>query len=278
MGLGQYQLLLNKGVHPYELPTVDFYEGIPKIIHQTYSSWERLQPEWKSNIQKIKELNPDWIYHFYSDADIEKFIEDEYGIPILNLYNRINPHIGPARADVFRYLLLYKKGGVYLDIKSTAKIPLSSVLNSNDSFILSNWSQVPNREKELTQFPLGEYVQWSIISSPGHPFLRAVINNVLGNLLVYNPWLHGVGKRAALRITGPFTYTFAIDSIKNLYPYRYIRQMEDIGIHYSMYALANPKTHIMSHEKHFPNHYSQSKTPLIEGYSLTHLLYKIIRG
>ena len=56
MGLGQYQLLLNKGVHPYTLPLVTMSEGVPKNIYQTYSSWDKAKPEWKHNIEKIIEL------------------------------------------------------------------------------------------------------------------------------------------------------------------------------------------------------------------------------
>ena len=277
MGLGQYQLLLNKGVHPYTLPLVTMSEGIPKNIYQTYSSWEKTKPEWKYNIEKIIELNPDWTHHFYNDADIEDFIFHEYGKEILALYRKINPNIGPARADLFRYLLIYKKGGVYLDIKSVITQPLSSVLLPEDHFILSHWSQVPNHEKELARFPLGEYIQWAIIASPGHPYLKAIIDRVLGNLLVYNPWLHGIGKRAALRIPRPFAYTIAIDSVKDRYPHRYVRQMEDIGIHYSLYTLGNATENIMAHEQSFPNHYSQNRELLITNNSLAHSLYKFIR-
>ena len=277
MGIGQYQLLLNKGVHPYEIPALSLGKGIPKDIHQTYSSWDNLKPEWKENIEKMSRLNPDWIYHFYDDAAVEQFILNEYGEPILALYQRINPKIGPARADLFRYLLMYKKGGVYLDIKSTITQPLNATLLPEDQFILSHWSQMPNREKELSRFPLGEYIQWAIVCAPGHPFLKAVIDAVLGNLLVYNPWLHGIGKRAALRVTGPFAYTFAIDAVKDRFPHRYIRQMEDMGIHYSLYTLNKPDENVMAHEKNFPNHYSQNRELLITHHSFTHSLYKRMR-
>lgn len=277
MGLGQYQLLLNKGKHSYAIPPLPLGNGIPKHIYQTYSDWESVKPEWRENIEKIRTLNPNWKYHFYGDADIEQFILDEYGDPILELYRRINPKIGPARADLFRYLLIYKKGGVYLDIKSTLTQPLDSVLHPYDQFILAHWSKLPNQERELSQFPLGEYIQWAIISTPGHPFLRTVIDRVLGNLLTYNPWLHGAGKRSALRITGPFAYTIAIESLKNQFPHRYVRQMEDLGIHYSLYTLNKPNENIMAHEQSFPNHYSKNRELLVRNDSLLHSLYKLMR-
>lgn len=277
MGIGQYQFLLNKGKHSYELPAVSTQPGIPKNIYQTYSNWAHMKPEWQENARRIKQINPSWNYHFYSDSDIERFILTEYNEQILAIYQKINPRIGPARADLFRYLLMYKKGGVYLDIKSTITRPLEQGLMPDDCFILSHWSEIPNQEKELAQFPLGEYIQWAIISAPGHPFLKAVIDNVLGNLSVYSPWLHGVGKRAALRITGPFAYTFAIEAIKERHPYRYVRQPENIGIHYSLYTLNNPSENIMAHEKAFPSHYSQNRELLIDRGTYEQSLYKLIR-
>ena len=281
MGLGQYQLRLNKGIHPFQLPQVPLGEGIPRRIYQTYTSWDALKPEWKENIENIKAINPGWAYHFYDDHDVESFILQEYGADILALYQKINPRIGPARADLFRYLLLYKQGGVYLDLKSTITQPLDRVLAPQDQFILTNWSELPAREKELASFVLGEYIQWVILAVAGHPFLKAVIDNVLGNLLVYNPWLHGVGKRAALRITGPFAYTFAIaSSLKGLQPphsFRYVRQPEDMGIHYSVYTLNHQSTNIMAHEHFFPGHYSQNKELLMTTPSISHYLYELIR-
>ena len=49
------------------------------------------------------------------------YIRREYGESILSCYLRIDPVYGAARADLFRYLLLYRTGGVYLDIKSAAR-------------------------------------------------------------------------------------------------------------------------------------------------------------
>ena len=35
-------------------------------------------------------------------------------------------------ADVFRYLAVYREGGVYLDVKSTVTCPLDEVLSPDD--------------------------------------------------------------------------------------------------------------------------------------------------
>src|SRR3954468_19020335 len=97
--------------------------GIPRIIHQTFRS--RLLPEpIQKNIQKIREMNPEWEYRFYDDEDILDFIRSNYDSRVLDYFNRIDPLYGASRCDLFRYLLMYKCGGIYIDIKSSFSKPL----------------------------------------------------------------------------------------------------------------------------------------------------------
>ena len=45
---------------------------------------------------------------------IETLIRERLGSEIYGFYQRINPIYGAARADFFRYLLMYAQGGIYL--------------------------------------------------------------------------------------------------------------------------------------------------------------------
>ncbi len=38
------------------------------------------------------------------------------------------PRYGVVLADIFRYLVIYNEGGVYLDIKSTVNRPLDEII------------------------------------------------------------------------------------------------------------------------------------------------------
>lgn len=277
MSIKKYQFLLNNGKHPYSLPEVILGDRIPKTIYQTYKSWDALKPELKKNIDYICKLNPGWSYHFFDDENVEKFILAEYGSDILKEYVSISPELGPARADLFRYLLLYKKGGVYLDIKTTLTQPLDSVLRDDDLFILSHWEKQLIQPKELKYLNYKEYIQWAILSTCGHPFLKEVLHNVLGNLQVYNPWLHGVGKKAVLRITGPYAYTCAIEPKKLDFPHRFANVTQDLGIHYSLYELGT-EIHCQQQTKNHmsdKNHYSKSKQLVVNKNTISSLLYRV---
>jgi mannosyltransferase OCH1-like enzyme len=111
--------------------------GIPAIIHQTFSSFEQLPEEVKRNIANTRALNPDYDYRFYDDTMVCNFIESTYGPSMLNVFQAVNGKYGGPRADLFRYLLVYALGGVYLDIKAQVTRPFRELLRTQDHYILS---------------------------------------------------------------------------------------------------------------------------------------------
>ena len=210
---------------------------IPRVIYQTFPRKE-LPVHISSNIARLRDLNPNWEYRLFDDAGIIDFIRSNYPEPVLSAYLSINPKYGAARADLFRYLLIYRFGGVYLDVKSTVTRPLDEIVRDEDRFILSHWE---NRDGE--QFAgwglhrevkkrAGEFQQWHVISSPHHPFLAAVIGRVLRNIRIYRPVLHGTGHHGILRLTGPVAYTLAIEPLVESCLHRLINGARE-GVEYS---------------------------------------------
>ena len=76
-----------------------------------------------NNIDFLIRMNGSWEYRMFDDRECGEFIRNAYGAEMLKLYMSINPAYGAARADLFRYLLIYHYGGVYLDLKSTCTKP-----------------------------------------------------------------------------------------------------------------------------------------------------------
>jgi hypothetical protein len=246
---------LKDGDIPDRLPKIEEAAVIPRIIHQTFKS-KNLPVEFQKNIDQLKALNPEWEHRLYDDDDIKHFILDAYGTDILAYFNRINPRYGAAKADLFRYLLLYKCGGVYLDIKSTFTKPIDQVLKPDDRYLLAKWSNKPGEKregwgkpKELEMIPGGEFQQWHIVATPGHPFLKAVIERVLHNIDCYKPWLHGTGGNGVLRLTGPIAYTLAIHPLLPSHPHRLVNDEAELCLEYSMLKSS-------SHKPLFNGHYT----------------------
>jgi len=165
--------------------------SIPKIIHQTFKHKDLpFITQW--HISRFRKRNTEYQYEFYDDERIEQFIAQEYNHDMLSLYKRLN--IGAAKADFFRYAVLNKKGGIYLDIDSGINGRLENFIQPDDVAIITR-----EGHPEL-------YAQWALVYAPGHPFLKKTLEMVQHNINT-NKYPNDVH-----RMTGPSIYTEAINA------------------------------------------------------------------
>jgi len=218
---------------------------IPQSIYQTYSTSAKYLASGFQNCSQdvLRQLNPSWDYQLFFDDDIENYIKSTWGNTMWTLYQSIHPSFGASRADLFRYLLLYDRGGVYFDAKSHCTRPLDKVLRADDEYILGHW-RIPYKKEEV-HLKLGEYVNWFIAARPRHPFLKKVISTVLHNLVALHKkpkMSYSLGsfdfrtgewdvKEMVLNTTGPIAYSLAIESVQAAH--RNIGVVEDSGITYT---------------------------------------------
>jgi inositol phosphorylceramide mannosyltransferase catalytic subunit len=209
----------------------------------------------------VARANPAWSYSFWDAERAEAFIAEAYGLDVLARYRRIRPEYHAARSDLLRYLALYRLGGVYLDIKSSCRVPLDEALRPEDRFLLMHWDLgqiVPHAE--LSHVAQGEYLQWCIATVPGHPYLREVIDRVLRNIDHYAPWRSGTGRWGTLRLTGPVAYTLAIEPVRECHPHTYIADPAARGFVYSDLPGAEVHRELFGREKH----YTALEAPIVE--------------
>ncbi len=165
---------------------------IPKNIFQTWISLD-FHPLIQERINKTKELNPDYNHIIYTDEDIEKFMIENYSGLILDCFNRLN--IPASKIDLWRLLILYKYGGVYLDIDSSINNPLSSVISDEDTAIITAESN-PNT-----------YVQWALIFDKNHPILKRTISLIINNIV------NNIHSDNIFYLTGPQVFSNAINQV-----------------------------------------------------------------
>jgi mannosyltransferase OCH1-like enzyme len=87
---------------------------VPANIFQTWHT-KKLPPLMFNTIQQIRRNNPRFNYFLFDDNDCREFIRKNFSQDILNAYDSLIP--GAYKADLWRYCILYKFGGIYLDIK-----------------------------------------------------------------------------------------------------------------------------------------------------------------
>lgn len=90
------------------------YSIIPLNLFQTWYTLE-LPLHMKKNIELLKKQNPEFKYELYDDAMCREFIKDNFDKDVVYAFDKLKP--GAFKADLWRYCILYIKGGIYLDIK-----------------------------------------------------------------------------------------------------------------------------------------------------------------
>jgi mannosyltransferase OCH1-like enzyme len=140
---------------------------IEKNIFQSWKT-KNLNDLIQQKINSYLTLNPGYKYKLYDDNDIDKFVNENYSGEIANCFNKLN--IIVAKVDFWRYLILYKYGGIYLDMDSSIDKNLNELINDEDEAIIS----VEGNEEN--------YVQWALIFKKGHPILKKTIEVVVENI------------------------------------------------------------------------------------------------
>jgi glycosyltransferase involved in cell wall biosynthesis len=144
---------------------------IPKRIIQTGK--RREQPlRNRAMMANIKLLNPDFEYVYFDDEGVEAFIDREFP-QYRVVFNSFRFPI--QKYDLFRYLAVYHLGGFYFDLDVMLATDLSSLLQHGCVFPFEGLTISKYlREHYGMDWEIGNY---AFGSAPGHPFLRAVIEN-----------------------------------------------------------------------------------------------------
>lgn len=146
---------------------------IPKIIHQTapknmdewHPIWEKCHSSWKYNFPK-----EEYTHLMWNDDDMDSFVKTEYP-EYWDFYKNLCMHI--LQIDFFRYLVLYKLGGIYADMDMYCYKNFYDDLNSDCCIV------------ESSSPDLREFLQNSLmVSSIGNVFFY---NCILKFIEIYSP-------------------------------------------------------------------------------------------
>mmetsp|Transcript_26720 Transcript_26720/g.41104 ORF Transcript_26720/g.41104 Transcript_26720/m.41104 type:complete len:374 (-) Transcript_26720:363-1484(-) len=195
----------------------------------------------QGHVDEMKRSNPTYEFRLVNDTEAEALIRENFPPIFYEVYQSIHPNLGAARADFWRYCVLYRYGGVYMDLDAGLLKPLESWIvddNAILSFEKTTWQ--PSCSKSGTkkchcsgiwdtlgveafpktllapdgiQRPIAQYAM--VFPQPYHPILKETL---LYMLLLFNRWdednifLHSNFEMQSkiLCITGPGMWTVAI--------------------------------------------------------------------
>lgn len=133
----------------------------PKIIHHVALGNANVA-KYQDAIVSCKALHPDWTFHLWRDNDATALLAEHYPDILLH-YNSYFQNI--QRANVLRYAVLHKYGGVYLDLDITCRVAFDSTPLMDLEFVTPG------------AHPAGVNNAF-ILTRPGHAFLEHLLRAV----------------------------------------------------------------------------------------------------
>lgn len=198
---------------------------IPRNFFQTYKT-SLFDYSHAYEIKEFRSLHPTFNFYFYDDDDMENFMSRFWGDhPIYQIFKGVK--FGAAKADIWRYCILYTIGGIYLDIDSKILFNLESLdsdwneLISFEENIISGFSwnsDWPSRDFFLKNNfyeigllrPKNIVLQWLLAFRPGHPILFRTIELIVENSNYYLNREFDNVLHAVVSFSGPIVFTQAV--------------------------------------------------------------------
>jgi mannosyltransferase OCH1-like enzyme len=177
---------------------------IPKILSQTWKS-EELPAAAARLVAGWRRLNPDFEHRFYDDAGCREVVASTFP-EHLGAYDALPRPV--MRADVFRYAVVYRDGGLYADIDMECLKPIAPVLTSGDCILSVEARLGATRQAELGYATDTQIANCIFAAVPGHPFLRRAVNRCFELFAAHDP----AQPVSVEDITGPRMLTRLLDA------------------------------------------------------------------
>ena len=138
-------------------------------IYQCYHDKSKIPQKVYNNISKFA---PNYKHQIYDDDDCRKFLTRYYGEEYVRIFNYLLINGTPAHAsDFWRYCILYKYGGVYLDIKIELIEDMDKTIKRLGDATFST----------ILSINQNTCMQGVIMTKPEHPILKMCIDYMLSS-------------------------------------------------------------------------------------------------
>lgn len=183
------------------------------IPNNVYQTWENklFGKSHYNEILNFRRINKNFNFYLFDREERDKYMKDYWSHhQIYHVYSISK--FGQMKADIFRYCILYEKGGYYFDISKGCKVPLNSLHSSTSEALLSNEpiecilppdSMIFNKLK----YPFNNFLQWGLGFKKNHLITKLLIESIVNDFTSYVDLNLYKPKTAILALSGTGQFT-----------------------------------------------------------------------
>ena len=170
-------------------------KGIPLTIYQSWTT-NSIPPKMKETMDKVLKENPQFDHYLFSHETCESFIKENFSKSVLKAFRMLKP--GAYKSDLWRYCILWKRGGVYMDVKFYPVVPLVDILTNHPDLFIKDTiaTHTPDTDMKCKHLAGGLYNGF-LASKPKNPIFKEMIDTIVKHCKGKNL------RNSMLQITGP---------------------------------------------------------------------------
>ena len=183
-----------------------FVSKIPLDMYQTGESRFFPRSSW-SRITDFRRLNPEFNWLFFDKRRRDSYMQKNWGSrEIYRAYQSAN--FGQTRADIFRYCIVFERGGFYFDANKGCSSPIMNFLEPKIEGVVSlENNNCSDCFPEETMFENRCVGQWGFGFVAGHPLLGNVIEEIERSWRDYRGVPFDEVKQGVLKTTATWLFT-----------------------------------------------------------------------
>lgn len=144
--------------------------GVPLVVYRSWQT-ENIPTRMMGAVRKTMAMTPEFDNEFFTDQDCIDFIDTNYEPNVGKAFRCLKP--GAYKSDLWRCCILYKRGGIYIDIKLELYLPLKDILEQHPKIFIVDEAWGLSCENAT---PLWNGV---MSSPPGNPMFKACIDEIV---------------------------------------------------------------------------------------------------
>lgn len=183
---------------------------IPPYVYQT---WENnyFGKTHHKQILKFRNLNRDLSFILYDKKKRDIYMKKNWSHHLIyNVYNQVK--LGVMESDIFRYCILFDRGGYYFDISKGCTVRLRSLHDRDTEVLISNEPVdciIPpeNSLFNILKFPHNNFLTWGLGFKKNHLIPKMMIEAISEDYIHYENKIFDWPKLGVLSLTATGQFT-----------------------------------------------------------------------